>query len=281
MKRHIKSGLKYIFSSLIRRSKAERLIVLLAKGSDVNLLNLAYRSMGILKYEDFAISGEEFVMRTVIPDIIDTAGGRKPVMFDVGANIGDFSCHLAKFYPSARIYSFEPNKFTFEKLTANSKQFNNIIRSNAGLGSEKSTLTIYTYDNELASGHASVFKEVFTDLHGAGKLLEQQVPIERLTDFCQEHGVDKIDFLKVDTEGFELEVLKGALEMIEEGKINAIQFEFNEMNIVSRVFLKDFYDLLKGYDFFRVDTDKLIPLCGYNSTNEIFQIQNILAIRKR
>ena len=61
-----------------------------------------------------------------------------------------------------------------------------------------------------------------------------------------------------------------------------MQFEFNEMNVISRVFLKDFYDLLGDeWDFFRLDTRKLIYLGRrYDSANEIFKFQNIVAIRK-
>jgi len=70
------------------------------------------------------------------------------------------------------------------------------------------------------------------------------------------------------------------IKNIAENKIKLLQFEFNEMNIISRVFLKDFYSLLRGFDFFRLDTQRLIPLPNYDATNEIFKFQNILAINK-
>ncbi len=65
--------------------------------------------------------------------------------------------------------------------------------------------------------------------------------------------------------------------MLSNGKIEVIQFEFNEMNVVSRTFLKDFYDILSNYDLCRLDSNKLIPLFKYESKNEIFQFQNFLA----
>jgi len=61
-------------------------------------------------------------------------------------------------------------------------------------------------------------------------------------------------------------------------RIGLIQFEFNELNVLSRVFLKDFYDLLPGYSLYRMDTDRLHPLGDYSPINEIFRYQNILAI---
>ncbi len=75
-----------------------------------------------------------------------------------------------------------------------------------------------------------------------------------------------------------MEVLSGAKALLAEGRIHFIQFEFNEMNIISRVFLKDFYDLLQGFSLYRLDSNRLIPLAGYSSTNEIFKFQNLLAV---
>ena len=53
----------------------------------------------------------------------------------------------------------------------------------------------------------------------------------------------------------------------------------DQMNVAARVFLRDFYDLLSDYRFFRLDTRRLIPLGPYQPRNEIFQFQNLLAVR--
>src|SRR6185436_3522307 len=87
-----------------------------------------------------------------------------------------------------------------------------------------------------------------------------------------------VDFLKIDTEGNELKVLKGAQSLLQKNAIRAIQFEFNEMNVVSRVFLRDFYDILAGYTFYRLLPDGLLPLGRYSARNEIFAFQNIFAV---
>jgi hypothetical protein len=51
------------------------------------------------------------------------------------------------------------------------------------------------------------------------------------------------------------------------------------MNVISRVFMKDFFDLLFEYSIFRLDSQKLIPMFGYSSDYEIFKFQNLLAIK--
>jgi hypothetical protein len=85
--------------------------------------------------------------------------------------------------------------------------------------------------------------------------------------------------MKIDTEGHEYAVLQGSQELLQRGAFRLIQFEFNQMNVMSRVFLKDFYDLLgEGYVFFRLSEHELIPLEGYNTRNEIFIFQNIIAV---
>ena len=56
--------------------------------------------------------------------------------------------------------------------------------------------------------------------------------------------------------------------------------EFNEMNIASRVFLKDFFALLNGFDPFRLNKTMLMPLSPYESRNEIFRFQNLIAVRR-
>ena len=90
------------------------------------------------------------------------------------------------------------------------------------------------------------FRGVLKDLHRAKTIKETNVPLITLDAYCCAASIRGIDFLKIDTEGNELKVLKGSQAMIQKNAIRAIQFEFNEMNVVSRVFLKDFYDILAG-----------------------------------
>ena len=84
--------------------------------------------------------------------------------------------------------------------------------------------------------------------------------------------------LKIDTEGNELNTLKGLGNWISNGKIKAIHFEFNEMNVISRVFFKDFWDILPNYNFNRMVQDCLVPIKQYNQVRCAFQ--NIVALIK-
>ncbi len=100
-----------------------------------------------------------------------------------------------------------------------------------------------------------------------------------MDEYCKANNVSQIDLLKIDTEGFELEALQGATELLRNKAIKIIQFEFKEVNIVKRRCLKDFYELLDGFTFYRLDENRLIPLNEWQPIHEIFMSQNIVAIQ--
>ena len=97
--------------------------------------------------------------------------------------------------------------------------------------------------------------------------------------FAEENRIQSIDFLKIDTEGHDYDVLAGARQLLVSNRINVIQFEFNKMNVVSRIFFKDFFNLLENYRLFRMLKDGLIPIGHYRPGKcEFFAYQNIVAI---
>ncbi len=267
---------RFFISKLIGIENIENMILFVCRLSGINFLMLAYQNMGILKYKNNFVSGEHFVISNILEKNLKK---ENPIFFDVGANIGEYSKELRQQFTKATIYAFEPNINTYKLLSANLLAFN-IKCFNIGLSSKAAKEKIYTYATEQTSGHASIYQDVLTTLHGAKDILEIEFMMDTIDSYCNTNKIDSIDFLKIDTEGHELEVLKGASEMIKHNKINIIQFEFNEMNIISRVFLKDFYQLLSSYDIYRLDSNKLIPLGEYNSINEIFKFQNLLAVNK-
>jgi FkbM family methyltransferase len=266
--------IRFILIRLIGKRNIQEAILFISHLAFIDLLTLVYQSRGILKDEDMFVSGENFVISHILKDYIKS---KNPVLFDVGANIGDYSRELKTEFPNSHVYAFEPNAYTFKTACENLESLN-INCFNLGFGSQEEEASIYTYGNEKCSEHASLYKDVLLNFHKANDLVEMQFVITTLDKFCDKQNINFIDFIKIDVEGHELEVLKGAKRMIAEKKISIIQFEFNVCNVISRVFLKDFYELLKGYDIYRLDSDRLIPLFEYDFTNEIFKFQNFLAI---
>lgn len=248
---------------------------------NIDILTYAYNNIGILKWENPERSGEKFVIEKILK--IKLNKKNEFIFFDVGANIGNYSKMLSEIYPECCIYAFEPNPKTYEILKRNIDK-DNVRIFNIGLGSNNINKKIYTYKDDLQSEHASIYKnhkDVISEELSKKEVVSMNSVIKTLDSFCTENNVKNIDFIKIDTEGYEYEVLKGSKKFIEQNKIGIIQFEFNVSNILSRTFIKDFYDLLSSrYNFYRVDTEKLIPLGTYSSKNEIFEFQNILAINR-
>jgi hypothetical protein len=92
------------------------------------------------------------------------------------------------------------------------------------------------------------------------------VRIRTLDGFCRERRIPRIDFLKMDAEGHELFILRGAKSMLRGGQISALSFEFGAANVDSRTWFKDFWDLLTPlyYRFWRImPGGRLLPIPAY------------------
>jgi FkbM family methyltransferase len=243
----------------------------------VNLLlyKLSMRGLGIMNHENDHISGEEAFVKFMIT----TGRFNRGAILDVGANIGGYSVMLRNRRVMLPIYAFEPHPVAYTKLEE-AASVHHFMPVKKGAGERVLTTFIYDYVENKGSEHASMYREVIADFR---KSEVEEIPIDLTTidEFIEEHRLREIALLKVDTEGNELNVLKGARRAIENGMINVIQIEFNEMNVISRTFFKDFIDTLPGYDFYRLLPDGLMALGEYNvAAFEIFAFQNIVAIRR-
>ena len=267
---------KWLWQRFAGKKTAESLILLLSQIADINLLAFAYNQMGILKYENSYISGEQYVIKQVLKQHLNQ---QSIILFDVGANCGDYSKELRSEFPNAEIFAFEPNPHTFEKLAKSLRSENDHCYC-VGMSHKVECQTIYTYVNELDSQHASIYKDVFLNVHHATDISSIDIQLTTIDEFCEKNHIERIDFLKIDVEGYEFDVLLGAKRMLEKNRIHIIQFEFNATHVISRVFLNDFYLLLQDFEIYRLDTQRLIYLPNYDTSNEIFQFQNFLAIRK-
>ena len=271
--------LKIFFRNRRVHRFTEKFIIRIARFVNVNLLSLAYSEIGILNFKNAIESGEHYLISTWLKSHLEANGIEKPVFFDVGANIGSYTKLLSDFIPNSRIYAFEPNTDTFQQLYALSQKNANILAYNTALGSSVGSLELFIREDNASSTKATFYHDVLTKIHKYDDVLSSSVPVDTIDHFCSQNHIARIDLLKIDTEGHELQVLLGAKKTLESGKILSIQFEFNEMNIYSRSFLRDFFDILYEFNIYRLLPRSLLPI-NYSSGHEIFLFQNLLAIRK-
>jgi FkbM family methyltransferase len=239
------------------------------------LYKLSMCGLGVTNYENDHVSGEAAFIKYM------NRSGRfnKGVILDVGANVGHYSVMLRRNRVTLPIYAFEPHPVAFTKLER-AASTHHFFPVRQGASDRISTAVIYDYAGNNGSEHASMYKEVIAGLRHSD-VDEVSIELTTVDDFVADNDLTEIALLKIDTEGNELNVLKGAALSIAAGLVNVIQIEFNEMNVISRTFFKDFVDLLPGYDFYRLLPDGLRMMGPYKvSEFEIFAFQNIVAIRR-
>jgi FkbM family methyltransferase len=208
-------------------------------------------------------------------------GSGKITIFDVGANVGNYSRFiLQNLTREFTLYSFEPSPSTFESLRTNLSSFKNCIPVNMALGNEKGTIDLY--NNEVNTVHASLLPRDMSHWGNEFNLTKKEVvEVDTLDHFCNEHHIDKIDFLKIDVEGYEHNLLTGASGLLAGKKIGAIQFEFGVCAVDGKYFMKDMFQLLaKDYTIYRILKNGLYHLPVYNERLEVFLTTNYLAILK-
>ena len=195
-------------------------------------------------------------------------------IIDGGANVGNYTRQITSILNNCTVYSFEPVKETFEKLTLNLRGQENIILLNKGLYSENCNKNINIYSSDE---HASIYK-----MDGLPSKSIKTINIELVKgdDFLQENGISHIDLLKLDLEGAEYDALKGFENTIKEGRIKMIQFEYGNINISTKKLLIDYYNFFEPYGY-RVGKifPKNVEFRKYEVKYEDFLGPNFVAVK--
>jgi len=146
--------------------------------------------------------------------------GSLQTMFDVGANIGQTWEWFRRSEAAAKIYCFEPVKDAFIELKKKAGKDANVVFENIAFGEAagEKTIRLYGHNSSLNSLNDAVMNQDFNSV-------EEKINIDTLDNYCLKNGIKKIDFLKIDTEGYEMNVLKGAEKMLSENRVSFIYCE--------------------------------------------------------
>lgn len=198
------------------------------------------------------------------------------LVFDVGANVGDWTAEVKRLYAECHVHAFEIVPSTFQQLRQREEQWQGVTVNGVGLSSEIGQIKIFTSDHDSLTATANPISGMADhDKHYTGSVM---APVTTGQAYMMEHGIEKIDFLKIDVEGMELEVLRGFGDLL--AKVAIVQFEYGIFNIASKALLYDLHRLLTEAGF---TVGKLYPRTveyfDYHYDYEDFLGGNYIAVR--
>jgi FkbM family methyltransferase len=161
-----------------------------------------------------------------ISRLCELYGGSIDVFFDIGANVGQTSVTALANFTGARIIAFEPDSTTFHALIKNIHN-SRFQPFNLALSDKSGEAHFFDY-GALATSNSLVEDSQYA-ARARHPATVRTVKCDTLDDFCIAHGIERIDVLKIDTEGHELAVLQGAKKMLASKLIRFVYVEFNTL----------------------------------------------------
>jgi len=209
--------------------------------------------------------------------VLKQVSGEAPVLVDVGGHTGEYTAAFLRLHPGGICHVFEPSERHFRLLETQLRGRKNVTLSQKALGAEAGERTLYK-DAEV-TGLASLTKRR-VEHHGLSMDITEQVDVDTLDRIVEERGIVRIDLLKIDVEGHELDVLRGSRRALERGIVKLIQFEFGGCNLDTRTTFQDFFYLFRDVGFqvgVVQPTGRLQWLANYDEMLEQYRTTNFVA----
>jgi FkbM family methyltransferase len=165
---------------------------------------------------------------------------KNPIIFDVGANEGQSIERFKSIFPKSIIHSFEPIKECYEKIIKIYDK-KNIFINNYALGDKECERFFYINKNTYTSSFFKINNKYKELVNSDGINMSVKKKISTIDGYLALHKIKKIDILKIDTQGYELNILKGAKKSLK-NKIKFIELE---------LILADYYK--KKVKFYEID----------------------------
>ncbi len=184
--------------------------------------------------KEFTLHGEVWLQQKF--------AGKFETIFDVGSNIGEWSRMARSFHPNAEIHQFELSPDTYRQMLSNIQIDDKMIPNSFGLSDQIGSIP-FKYKPSYNAVSSSIMNlrlddsEIRTGFVYTGD------------EYVKSRNIDKIDFLKIDTEGNEGNVFRGFEKTISEGKVKIIQFEYGFICVLTKWLLMDSYKFLTPYGY--------------------------------
>ncbi|MBP6545095.1 MAG: FkbM family methyltransferase [Phenylobacterium sp.] len=186
------------------------------------------------------------------------------VVIDVGAHAGQFSKLFAKMAPRGRVYAFEPSAYARSILTRSLafNRLNHVKVVPVGLSDAPGELILHT-PIKARGGLGFGIAHFGDDGEDSRDTLDQIVPLTTLDAFAQQEGLSRLDFLKADVEGWEVNVLKGGLATLAKHR-PALFLEISDASL-ARAGAKptDIWDILRPLGYRALRAPDFVAVDGY------------------
>lgn len=189
--------------------------------------------------------------------IIEKFITKDTVAIDIGANIGTYSLFLSHIATEGKIFAFEPSRDTYKFLLKNSNGIQNIFPVNMAASNKCAVATFYNATDNAYSGLKDTGKKPI--------VATEDVLTIRLDDFTRLFKLERIDFIKIDVEGNEDEVIEGAIETIQQYKPIVLAEICDEKNSASNP-EKTMHRIIElGYIAYVIQGWNLVPCSRHDS----------------
>jgi len=231
--------------------------------------------------DNHALIGKEEL--EIIKRFVPTDG----LVFDVGANLGQWTMEVLERKKGCIYHLFEPSPVLFQKLKGNlSREIKRgiIVANQYALSDREDPLVPYYFYPKFP-GNSTLYrrgKNVEGPPFSIGTPKLENIEIRSLDKYCRGHHISHIGFLKIDTEGSEWKVLKGAENLLRNKQIDYIQFEYGECYKDSHSTLEEVYNYLveNGYEVFKILPDRLKYVKQFLKRREDYKWCNFLAVSR-
>lgn len=216
-------------------------------------------------------NGEYWLLEQVVQRVTGSS-----IFLDIGSNKGDWSAKVFEFFGAREttlsVYAFEPSSYTRSLLTDRFSAESNVHISSCALSNEPGLSKFFVG----AKGAGT------NSLHEISGEKTEAIKVSTLDLFLNEHDIARVDFAKIDTEGFDALVIEGGMKNLEQGRFDLLQFEYNWRWLLNSKSLRDIFQLIENtpYRLGKLSGDKILIFDKWHYEMDRFFENNYVLVRK-